>query len=458
MIFTAKKMSLGSSAAMAMFAVLFAWVIQAQAGNNGFARQNSVGGVSITATGELDLAKGTTLAKMVKIRRELLNSAPAGLSEKIALRKVSLRKLQAELEAHYKQIPIPPLSDTLQYLGGLQRIKYVFVYPEQNDIVLVGPGEGWKINDQGVTVGVTTGRPVLLLDDLLVSLRAASNPRNGTISCSIDPTAEGLQKLRTYIGKQRRFTPAVIKGIEMALGPQTISVNGLRGDEHFTRTIVAADFQMKRLAMGFEKSPIDGMPDFMTLIKSSPKGLSNMMPRWWLTTNYEPFLQDKEGLAWELRGQGVKVESEEDFLKKDGTRKRGVAANPSAKKWAAAMTANYDKLSQKISVFAELRNCMDLAVVSALIIKQDMPGKAGLPLNFLLNEKDLMYTDVFNPPKKVASKARMIRKGRGWLITASGGVTINAFAVAGRTEASTTLAPHWTKAESTLKTKTWWSN
>jgi hypothetical protein len=458
MISTAKTKWVRSSAMIATVVLLGAWVAIAQAGNNGLFRQNSVGGVSITANGEMDLAKGDVLVKMVKLRRKLLEGAPAGLSEKIALRKVSLRKLQAALEAHHKQIPIPPIPDTLQYLGGLQRIKYVFVYPEQNDIVLVGPGEGWKINDEGVTVGVTTGRPVLMLDDLLVSLRAATNAKNGTISCSIDPTAEGLKKLRTYIGKQRQFTPSVIAGIEKALGSQTISVNGLPGHDHFTRTIVAADFQMKRLAMGFEKSPVAGMPDFMTLIKGSPKGLSNMMPRWWLTTNYEPFLQDKEGLAWELRGQGVKVETEEDFLKKDGTRKRGVAANPSAKKWADAMTAKYDELSQKMSIFAELRNCMDMAVVSALIIKQDMPGKAGLPLTFLLNEKDLMYTDVFNPPKKVASKARMIRKGRGWLITASGGVKINAFAVAGRSEAGTTLAPHWSKAEAAMRVKTWWSN
>ena len=41
------------------------------------------------------------------------------------------------------------LPDAIKYLAGLQHIRYVFVYPEQKDIVLVGPGEGWKVDAQG---------------------------------------------------------------------------------------------------------------------------------------------------------------------------------------------------------------------------------------------------------------------------------------------------------------------
>ena len=63
----------------------------------------------------------------------------------------------------------------IKYLAGLQRIHYVFVYPEQKDIVLVGPGEGWKVDAKGNVVGITTGRPVMLLDDLLVALRTAKS-------------------------------------------------------------------------------------------------------------------------------------------------------------------------------------------------------------------------------------------------------------------------------------------
>ena len=43
-----------------------------------------------------------------------------------------------------------------------------------------------------------------------------------------------------------------------------------------------------------------------------------MMPRWWLAPKYEPLRRDNDGLAWELRGQGVRCLTEQDFLDSDG--------------------------------------------------------------------------------------------------------------------------------------------
>ena len=108
------------------------------------------------------------------------------------MRKISLRALEAACQ-HFLTENSGKLPDEIKYLGGLQRIQYVFVYPEQNDIVLAGPAEGWKIDEAGNVVGVTTGRPVLQLDDLLVALRTVSSARQGAISCSINPTAEGMR-------------------------------------------------------------------------------------------------------------------------------------------------------------------------------------------------------------------------------------------------------------------------
>ena len=81
----------------------------------------------------------------------------------------------------------------MRYLAGMQRVQYVFVYPQHNDIVLAGPGEGWKLNAQGEVVGITTNRPVLLLDDLKVALRSIEAVQTTGISCSIDPTPDGMR-------------------------------------------------------------------------------------------------------------------------------------------------------------------------------------------------------------------------------------------------------------------------
>ena len=126
------------------------------------------------------------------------------------------------------------------------------------------------------------------------------------------------------------------------------------------------------------------------------------MPRWWMAASYEPLLKDEAGLAWQLRGPGVQTLSEEGFLGRGGKIVARNASSPSppvgegpgvrgreslAKKWADAMTARYDALADKLPVFAELRNCMDLAVVGALFVKEDLPGRAGCDLSLLLEDK-----------------------------------------------------------------------
>ena len=70
-----------------------------------------------------------------------------------------------------------------------------------------------------------------------------------------------------------------------------ITVTGVPATSHFARTMVAADFRMKRLAMDFEPAPVDGMPSFLSMITGRGRGMKNMMPRWWLAPNYEPLAE-----------------------------------------------------------------------------------------------------------------------------------------------------------------------
>jgi hypothetical protein len=403
--------------------------------------RNAVGGVKIDANGVLTTNPATLNKRVAEIRRKAFNKAPAGLDKSIPLRKISLRRVQEALLKHYKQVPAQPLADELRFLGGLQRVKYVLVYPEDNDIVLVGPGEGWKVADDGIVVGKTTGQPVLLLDDLLVALRTAKPARGQALTCSIDPTPEGRRSFAAFFSKQRTINDRVIAGAEKAMGPQVVTLTGVPQNSHFARVMVTADFQMKRLAMGFDKPPVRGMPEYLSLIKGGK--VKNAMPRWWMSTNYKSMLRDKEGLTWQLRGQGVKV------LSTDGA---------PAKKWAENMTANYDALAEKMPVFAQLRNCMDLAVVGALIFKEDLTGKAGLRLDYLLNERELMYVESFNPPKQIATHVRAVKRSRGWLINASGGVEIMPWSVVAQSEVDSSISSVQKKAANREKVSTWWRN
>ena len=63
-----------------------------------------------------------------------------------------------------------------------------------------------------------------------------------------------------------------------------------------------------------------------------------MMPRWWLAPNYEPLRRDTDGLAWELRGQGVRCLTEQDFVDSAGQKQHSGKADATAQKWADTFT------------------------------------------------------------------------------------------------------------------------
>lgn len=381
-----------------------------------------VGGISINASGMLDNVGLDAAGRLRQLRAKSLEQVPQDVQKFTPLRKVSLKALDAalgELAAGKKSLP-----DVMNYLAGLQRVQYVFVYPQEQDIVIAGPAEGWKVDAKGNLVGVTTGWPIMTLDDLAVSLRSASQAAAG-ITCSIDPTAEGLSRLQGLVKQLKTIgnPQSTMNAISDALGPQTITVTGVPGDSHFARVLVAADYRMKRLAMNFETAPIANFPSFLQMMQAGKSGMNSMLPRWWLAPEQAALVRDAEGLAWELPTGSVKAMTEEDFVAADGSRQHTGKANPLAQKWADMMTVRYRELAVAEPVFGQLRNCMDLAIVSALVVKENLAQKANCSLPNLMDSGRLTVAQL-DVPKQVNSQASVLKKGHNWVISASGGVKI----------------------------------
>ena len=418
--------------------------------------QQAVGGVSIGADGVLRNAETDETGALHQAKLKALEQIPGELNG-LAQRKVSLVRLEHAIRQTIEQGK--HLSDAMTYLAGLQHIDYVLVYPDQHDIVLVGPGEGWKVDVRGNLVGATTGRPVMLLDDLLVALRTAPQSLQSGITCSIDPTPEGVARLRQYVSKLHTIganPDATRESIAQTLGPQRISLNGVPTTSHFARVLVAADYRMKRIAMGFEPAPVRGLPSFLQMMQSTRRGMNNMMPRWWLEPDFQPLLRDREGLSWQLRGASVKALTEEDFFLSSGAREHTGKANPTAQHWANLMTAKYDQLAVADPIFGQLRNCMELAIVAALLTKENLPQRAEADLSTLLDSGRL-EVDHFSPPQQVDSQASMLQKGSNWIISASGGVKISPWAAAEKTEESEALVTPHVKAAPTPAGNWWWN-
>lgn len=405
-------------------------------GNSAFVNR-SVGGVAIDAEGVLEAPTLDDQRELDALRTKVDPQVPGDLAKFVDLRAVSLRQIESALAESVKNGK--PVADEVRYLAGLQRVRYVFVYPERQDIVIAGPAEGWKVDALGNVVGQTTNRPVLLLEDLIVSLRSGGPSRMEAITCSIDPTPEGLKRLQATVSRMKSMgdPEETMASIEQSLGPQQITVTGVPATTHFARAMVAADFRMKRLAMNFEPAPVGDLPGFLDMMKAGARGMANMMPRWWLAPNYEPLAKSKDGLAWELRGPGVKCLTEEDYVSESGEVAHTGDANPVAQKWAEAMTRQYDELANHDSSFGQLRNIMDLAVIGALIEKEQLAAMAGFSAPQLMGEAAVPE---YPAPRQTSSKASAVKQGRNWIVSASGGVEMAPWAVADRTETVESLS------------------
>lgn len=417
-------------------------------------RQGAVGGVLVGTDGVLQNATVDQTGRLQQLMKQAVEPASVDMEKLTPMRKVSLRKLEAAIQDLVREGK--PIPTDIFYLAGLQQIEYVFVYPDQKDIVLAGPAEGWKVGKGGVVVGKTTGRPVMTLDDLVVALRSAEGAQREAISCSIDPRPEGIAQLRQYDRSNPRTfgrpSQERLYQMEQALGPQTISITGVPATSHFARVLVAADYQMKRIAMNFEPSPVRGLPNYMGMIKNTGK----MQPRWWLEPRYESVLRSPNGLAWELKGASVKAMTEDGFFNQDGTRQLTGKVDPMAQRWADIMTKKFDDLAVADPIFGELRNCMELAIAAGLIVREDLPRKAGYSMPTLL-KPTAVEVAAFPAPKQIASQASVIKKGNNWIIFTSGGVMVNVPSILKAPKTSESLSSVRTKAEST-ETASWWWN
>lgn len=450
-----KPVGFGIGAAL-LAAILVAPLLQG--GAIGF-RSQAVGGVHVDAAG---IVRSATVAerqeRLAMLRREV-QKVDGDLAQKTDLRMISLRRLQDAMAAVLAQ-PGGELEDEFRYLAGLQRIQYVFVYPEENDIVIGGPAESWTVREDATVVGADSGMPVVMLDDLITALRSVDAARRGGITCSIEPTAEGYQRLNALL-RRVRLRPgsnpqAMEPAIREAFGPQQIKLNGVPEESHFARILVAADYQMKRIAMNLDPSGVDHLPGYLGMARNSIRA-DNANPRWWMACNYDAVERTADRLAWHISGQGVKTMTETEVVSGAGEVSGTGQADPLAQKWADLMTENFDALAARQSVFGQLRNAMDTAVVATLIVQEDLESASGCDLSVLMGREDVVHTVSYDAPRAVEAQASFIRGGNGWVVSASGGVDVNAFSVIANQREQPRVGEIRQKVAGREATSWWWN-
>jgi hypothetical protein len=343
------------------------------------------------------------------------------------LRKVSLTRLDRALAEQVAQGG--GVDHQMQHLAGLTRIEYVFCYPESGDIVVAGPAEAWAEAPSGRIQGIETGRPTLLLEDLVVALRAfpAGGHRDSPlIYCSIDPTPEGLTRMQQFIRQHGPTTtrdPAhtqfYVNQLRERLGQQVITVGGISASTHFAQVMVEADYRMKLIGINLEQPPVR-LKSYVDRVNPA-QSARNAMVRWYFVPNYECVRVSDDALAMRIEGDGVKLVGEDEIVQENGQRQAAKTSNRASRAFVDTFTKVYPKLAEQAPVFAQLRNCIDLAVAAAFIQNQDYYGMVGWNAESFTDES-VFAVEKYHAPTEVASAVNAMWKGSILMTPIGGGV------------------------------------
>lgn len=346
------------------------------------------------------------------------------------LRKISLPRLEREIQL--RLAAGRPIDEELRVLAGLQRIQYIAAYPETGDIVLAGPAGDWTVDRENRLVSAESGRPVVQLDDLVTILRHTLSSRDGEFGCTITPTQEGLAKAKAFLDASsgKPLKPGQkdkwVKQVRDQLGRQNVEVFHIDPHSRVAHVIVEADYRMKLVGIGLEEGTLD-VPSYLSMIKVKPGEAARPLDvlRWWFSINYEALLTDPDREVFEIRGQGVKVLSESEFLTATGQQVHTGQSDPLNAQFAHNFTKHFADLAAKYPVYADLQNIYDLALTASLIKAEGLADRVGW--HMVCFRDPHQYQVARGPaPKSVETvmNHRVVNR-TNILAVVSGGVTVN---------------------------------
>jgi hypothetical protein len=422
--------------------------------------------VFVDAAGVMrQIVNTTESARLASLRRDAAReAAPGGARQTSSLRKISLTRLERELQL--RRALGQPLDEEMWTLAGLRRVTHLFVYPNSGDVVLAGPAGDWYPGRESRLLSVADDRPVVLLDDLITLLRREFT-EGGHFSCSIEPTADGLQNVRKFIDDSRKVPlasgelPRWTSRLRDAVGRQNIVFRGIDPHSRAARILVEADYHMKLL--GIDRAPsVLQVPSYFQIVKNSGREPPSLgLLRWWFTANYDALLTTSQRDAYELRGQGVMLQSEDEFLSAQGERVPTGQADDRNAEYSANFTQHFAVLAQKYPLYSDLQNIFDLALVCAVLKHDGVCERAGWE-HLGLTDPQLITPDRDYAPTTVDSVANSAMLGKSRVMAViSGGVRVDVAPLAQASamqhdERGGLTKQRQSAAPSRLDVHTWW--
>lgn len=298
------------------------------------------------------------------------------------LRWLNLSEIEAALGKLERQ-PGRRIDMHLELLGGITQLHYLAYRAADQSWHIGGPAGDLRFSNTGYLVSGASGRPTLLLEDLLELARPCLLG-DGLVGCSIEPTDEQLRRLQALIeqpdflrqlGERSRQVP---KRLEAAMGPQPTIMLGLPADSPTGVALLVADQHMKRIGFGLEPAG-DGLENYWQHARRSRRPNPNGLIRWWFTLSPTLVACSPEGDVFRLPQQPLALLSERQWVDATGQRLRQQPPDPAADRFASQFTEQLDRLASEQPIYGRLVNIASLTIALEVIRQQHPEKTGGLP-------------------------------------------------------------------------------
>ena len=190
------------------------------------------------------------------------------------MRYVSLPRLEREIAR--RQAARKPLDPAMLTLAGLQRVRYVFVYPESGDLVLAGPAGNWQVDAEGRILSTDTRRRSCgSMICWCCCVVAGTRPTATSGVRSIRGKRRSRRRKRFLAStSQKPLQPGQRKKwlgeLRDTVGKQDIEVWGIDPASRAASVLVEADYHMKLVGMGLVEG-VEGVESYLESIRLSER-------------------------------------------------------------------------------------------------------------------------------------------------------------------------------------------
>jgi hypothetical protein len=304
---------------------------------------------------------------------------------------LSLRVLSQRLTTMHSD---DPEFASVKTLGGMTDILGYTVDKINKDVILIG-----KKSDNGKPLDIENFIVALRNASLRYAKKKGSTTYYSAPLCSIDPDPTVMQKLQG-IGAGLTGQRDAEKRHEFletwnttCASPQVVSVYGVPGNTQFARTMVEADYAMKKLVDGTEVIAVPGFRSHTELVLDQcradymlGKPISvkpSTLNRFWFSFGNTTVVEKNGTLLMPLLR--IKILTESEFVEKSGKRSQAGTRDPLADEFSDQFSAFYDDILAKQPLYRDLESLFKFQFIAKAMVLKDAFEQAGCDAAELLD-------------------------------------------------------------------------